>query len=689
MTAVLDPTNPFAQPSTLPYELSPFADIRPEHYLPAVEAGMAERLAALESLAANTEPATEANVIDAWESSGQTLGRALAAFYHVQPADTTDELDAIEAEISPKLARFSDAIYQNRALFDRLTQLAGRVDAGEVVLDAQASYWLETHIRDFERSGIHLPEADQQRLRELNARIAELQVAFGQASLAGSNAAAVHVTDEAELAGWSDAAKDGAREAAQAAGREGWLIELDSCTPQRAMPDSDDRGLRRRIHAAVVGRGWDGEHDTRAILLELARARAERATLLGFAHHAEYVASDACAKSSQAVHDMLGKLAPAAVRNARAEAEELAGVLAGIDPDAELEAADWQYLAERLRAERFNLDANLLRPYLELERVLREGVFAAATALFGITFEPRPDLVGFHPEARVWEVKDADGTGLGLFVGDYYTRPGKQGGAWMNSIVEQNHLLDQRPVVSNNLNLIKPPAGQPALLVWDEVVTMFHEFGHALHGLLSNTRFPSQSGTATPRDFVEFPSQVNELWALDAGLLARYAVHHETGEPIPAEWIETMQNSQQFNQGFKTTEFLAAAILDQAWHTTPLEQLPHDASEVAGFETKALATAGIDFPLTPPRYRSTYFRHVFEGGYAAAYYSYIWSEVLDADTAAWFLDNGGLTRENGDRYRHRLLAPGGSVEAMDTYRDFRGQDPDITHLLERRGLVVE
>ena len=686
---VLDPANPFAQPSALPYELSPFADIRPEHYVPAIEAGMAERLAALDELAANHEPATEANVIEAWESSGQVLGRALSAFYNVQPADTTDELDAIDAEISPKLARFSDAVYQNRALFDRLTELASRRDACEVALDPQAAYWLETHLRDFERSGVHLPESEQQRLRDLNARIAELQSAFGRLALAGSNAAAVHVTDEAELAGWSAAAKDGAGAAAEAAGLEGWLIELDSCTPQRAMPDSDDRGLRRRIHAAVVGRGWSGEHDTRAILLELARARAERATLLGFVHHAEYVASDSCAKSSEAVAAMLGKLAPAAVRNARTEADELRAVLAGIDPTAEMEAADWQYLAERLRADRFNLDANLLRPYLELERVLHEGVFAAATGLFGITFVPRPDLQGYNPEVRVWEVKDADGTGIGLYLGDYFTRPGKQGGAWMNSIVEQNHLLGQRPVVTNNLNLIKPPAGQPTLLVWDEVVTLFHEFGHALHGLLSDTRFPSQSGTATPRDFVEFPSQVNEMWALDAGLLARYAVHHETGEPIPAEWIETMQNSQQFNQGFKTTEFLAAAILDQAWHTTPLEALPRDPEGVEEFEARALADAGIDFPLTPPRYRSTYFKHIFEGGYAAAYYSYVWSEVLDADTAAWFLDNGGLTRENGDRYRHKLLAPGGSVEAMDTYRDFRGQDPDIVHLLERRGLVVD
>lgn len=685
----LDPTNPFAQRSTLPYELTPFTEVRTEHYLPAIEFGISERLAAFEALATNPEPATEQNVIHAWESAGRTLGRALTAFYHLQSADTTDELDDLEAVISPQLARLSDAIYQNRALFDRLTELAGRRDAGEVVLDEQSSYWLETHLRDFERAGVNLPEDAQERLRALNTRIAELQSSFGRIALAGSNAAGVQVTDESELAGWSEAAKDGARAAAAASGREGWLIELDSCTPQRSLPDSDDRGLRQRIHTAVVTRGLGPEHDTRQLVVELARARAERAALLGFPHHAEYVASDACSRSTAEVSAMLGKLAPAAVRNAEGEADELRGVLAGIDADATLEPWDWQYLAERVRAERFSLDANLLRPYLELERVLHEGVFAAATGLFGITFEPRPDLAGYNDEVRVWEVKDADGTGIGLYLGDYFTRPGKQGGAWMDALVDQNDLLGQRPVVSNNLNLIKPPGGQPALLVWDEVITLFHEFGHALHGLLSATRYPSQSGTATPRDFVEFPSQVNEMWALDAELLSRYAVHHQTGEPIPASWIDTMQNSQQFNQGYRTTEFLAAAILDQIWHTTPLADLPTSADEVEAFEQRGLAAAGIDFPLAPSRYRSTYFRHVFEGGYAAAYYSYIWSEVLDADTAAWFLSRGGLTRENGERYRRTLLAPGGSVDAMDTYRDFRGQDPELSHLLERRGLVVD
>ena len=677
----LDAANPFAAASPVPYQLTPWAQVRVEHYLPAVEAGITERLQELQAIADDPELPTRANVIDAWEGSGQILSRALGAFWTVQPADTTEELDAIDAEISPKLARFSDAIYLNQALYERVRALAERVEAGEVSLDPQASYWLETHLRDFVRAGVGLPEADQQRLRELNATLAELQSAFGRRALAGSNAAAVLVSDEGELDGMSESSRAGAKAAADGRGLDGWLLELDSCTPQAILTQLNDRGLRQRVHEASVGRGWAGEFDTRDLVVSIARARAERATLLGFPHHSEYAAADACAQTSAAVHAMLTRLAPAAARNVQAEAEDL--VPLQTEP---LEPWDWEFRSEQLKGQRYNFDAGLLRPYLELERVLHDGVFAAATGLFGITFSERADLVGYNDEVRTFEVFDADGTGLGLFLADYYTRAGKQGGAWMNNIVDQNHLLGQRPVVVNNLNITKPPSGQPTLMTWDEVNTMFHEFGHALHGLLSDTRYASQSGTETPRDFVEFPSQVNEMWSLDPGLLRRYAVHHETGEPIPSDWIDALQRAELFNQGWATTELLAASILDQAWHSTPLDDLPSDASGVLNFERAALVAAGIDHPLAPTRYRSTYFRHIFEGGYAAGYYSYIWSEVLDADTGAWFLANGGLTRANGDRYRERLLAPGGSVEAMDTYRDFRGQDPEISHLLARRGL---
>ena len=685
----LDPANPFSAVSTLPYELPDYTVVRDEHYRPAIEAGMAEQLEQLAALATESRPATIANVIEAWESSGQQLVRALNAFYTKQPADTNAVLDAADEALAPQLAAHSDAIYLDRRLYDRLAALAVRVESGEVQLDPASAYWLERKLLAFERSGVNLPEDDQAKLRTMNHRIAELQSAFGRESLAGMNAGAVLVTDVTELDGLSQAEIEGARERATETGKDGWLIELENTSAQRPLDVLTNRDLRERIHRASVGRGLGGVHDTRPLIVELSRLRAERAGLLGFANHAAYVAADGCAGTGKAVWDLLTRLAPAAVANARHEAVDMEPVWRKFEPEAPLAAWDWQFVSEQLRSELYALDASVLRPYLELERVLHEGVFAAANGLYGITFTERPELAGYNPEVRVFEVAEAEGTPIGLFVADFYTRPGKQGGAWMNNLVDQNHLLGQLPVVSNNSNLVKPPAGQPTLMTWDDVITLFHEFGHALHGLLSDTRYGSQSGTETPRDFVEYPSQVNEMWALDEAILGRYAVHHETGEPMPAEWVATLRGSTLFQQGFKTTEYLAAALLDQVWHSTPLEELPTDPEQVEAFEKAALAKVGLDFNLVPPRYRSAYFRHVFEGGYDAGYYSYLWSEVLDADTGAFITSNGGLTRENGERYRRKLLAKGGSVDAMDSFRDYRGQDPDLRHLLTRRGLMVQ
>ncbi|MFZ0530114.1 MAG: M3 family metallopeptidase [Propionicimonas sp.] len=685
----LDPTNPFASASRLPAELPDFTAIADRHYRPAIEAGMSEQLQQLDALAADPEPASVANVIEAWESSGQLLARALNAFYTKQPADTNDLLDAVEAAISPELAAHGDAIHLNRALYERVAALAARAEAGEVGLDPSSAYWLERRLLAFERAGVNLPDADQRRLRELNQRIAELQSAFGRVCLAGMNAGAVLVTDKAELDGLSEAEIAGARERAAEQGHDhGWLIELDNTSGQRPLDVLKDRGLRERLFRASVGRGLGGDHDTRPIIVELARLRAERAQLLGFANHAAYVAADGCARTGDAVWAMLTKLAPAAVANARSEAAEMAEVWGRLEPGLPLAPWDWQYVSELVRTERYALEASALRPYLELERVLHAGVFAAANALYGITFTERPDLVGYNAEVRIFEVAEADGTLIGLFVADFHTRASKQGGAWMNNLVDQNHLLGQLPVVCNNANLVKPPAGQPTLMTWDDVITLFHEFGHALHGLLSDTAYRSQSGTETPRDFVEYPSQVNEMWALEPELLRSYAVHNETGEPLPAAWVETLRSSTLFQQGFKTTEYLAAALLDQVWHSTGLDELPTDPEDVEEFERAALAKVGLDYELVPPRYRSGYFRHVFEGGYDAGYYSYLWAEVLDADTAAFITANGGLTRGNGERYRRRLLARGGSIDALDAYRDYRGQDPELVHLLRRRGLEV-
>ncbi|MGB7963986.1 MAG: M3 family metallopeptidase [Propionicimonas sp.] len=683
----LDPANPFASRSGLPFELPDFHLIRTEHYRPVVAEGMAEHLAELATIANNPEPATAANVIDAWESSGQLLSRGVLVYYTVKWADTSDELNAVDSGIAPMLAQHSDAIYLDRPLYDRIIALAERAVTGDGVLDEQQSHWLVRTRLAFERAGVQLGDADQQALRALNTRIAALQSEFSRQALAGRNAGAVWVSDAAELAGFSPTEIDAASERAAERGRpQAWLIELDNTSGQRPLASLTNRALRERLHRAATERGLGGEHDTRRLVVDLARGRAERAALLGFASHADYVAADGCAGSAAAVRELLTGLVPAVMRNAAAEAAELDSVLQQLEPGATLQPWDWRYLAEIVRDQRYQLDAGRLRPYLELGRVLHDGVFAAATALYGITFTQRTDLIGYHPDVRIWQVDDADGTPVGLFLGDFFTRASKNGGAWMNNLVEQNHLLGQLAVVCNNANLVRPAAGQPTLMTWDDVITLFHEFGHTLHGLLSDVRYPSKSGTNTPRDFVEYPSQVNELWALDPALLRRYAVHHETGEPLPSEWVDALVSSTLFQQGFKTAEYLAAALLDQVWHTTPLAELPTDPEQVEAFEAAALQQVGLANPLVPPRYRSAYFRHTFEGGYDAGYYAYLWSEVLDADTAAFMTANGGLTRQVGERFRRRLLARGGSIDAMDAYRDYRGQDPDIAHLLQRRGL---
>ena len=684
----LDPANPFATPSDLPYGLPDFAAIRDEHYLPAFEAGMAEERAEVEAIVTSPEPPTEDNVLLEFERSGALLHRVSTVFFSRTSADTADALDALEEELAPRLAAHHDAIYLDRRLHDRLEALQGRVAAGEVTLPDDAAWSLSEMLRDLRRAGVALDDDAKTRLRELNARITTLETAFGRELLADTNASAVLVEDEAELEGLPEDAVAAARQAAQDRGHDtGWLLELMLYSQQPVLASLRRRDVRRRVHQASVSRGGrGGEDDTRAILLELARLRAERARLLGFEHHAAYVADDSTARTTGAVDGMLHRLAPAAAANARREAADLEEALRRDEPGATLEPWDWSFYAERVRQKRYALDDALLRPYLELERVLHDGVFHAATELYGITFTRRKDLVGYHHDVQVYEVHDADGTGIGLFLADWYTRASKRGGAWMNNLVDQSGLLGDLPVVMNNLNIPKPPADEPTLLSWDEVITMFHEFGHALHGLFSAVRLPSQSGTEVPRDFVEYPSQVNEMWAWDPAVLRRYAVHHETGEPLPGEWVETMIASRQFNEGFSTTEYLAAALLDQAWHQLAPEEVPTDVEEVVAFEARALEAAGIAVHAVPPRYRTTYFNHVFGGGYAAAYYSYIWSEVLDAETVEWFGEHGGLRRENGDRFRRMLLSRGGSCDVMDTFRELRGREPRIEPLLARRGL---
>lgn len=688
-STALDPTNPFARRSELPYGLPDFTVIADEHYLPAFDAGMAEELAEVDAILRDPAPPTEENTLVALERSGALLHRVATVFFNRTSADSSPALDALEEQLAPRLAAHEDAILLDPRLHARLEALADRVEAGEVTLADDAAWLLHTLRRDVTRAGAALGSEAQAQVRDLNARITTLESRFGRELLAESNASAVLVEDEAELEGLGAEQVAAARQAAADRGHEqGWLIELTLFSSQPVLAALRRRDVRRRVHEASVGRGArGGDHDTRTTLLELARLRAERARLLGYEHHAAYVAEDATARTTAAVASMLARLAPAAAANARREAADLEGALQADEPGATLEAWDWPYYAERVRAERYSLDDAALRPYLELERVVHDGVFHAANRLYGLTFAERVDLVGYHPDVRVFEVRDAGGGPLGLFLADWYTRESKRGGAWMNNLVDQSRLLDDLPVVVNNLNIPKPPAGEPTLLTWDEVITAFHEFGHALHGLLSDVRLPSQSGTEVPRDFVEYPSQVNEMWAWEPSVLERYAVHHATGEPMPRAWIETMLASRQFNEGFATTEYLAAAILDQAWHTLTPEEVPTDVAEVEAFEARALEAAGIAVHAVAPRYRTSYFNHVFGGGYAAAYYSYIWSEVLDADTVEWFAENGGLRRENGDRFRTALLSRGGTRDVLDFFRDLRGRDPEIAPLLARRGLA--
>ncbi|MGV8978657.1 MAG: M3 family metallopeptidase [Cellulomonas sp.] len=689
-TSALDPANPFATPSTLPYGLPDFSVIREEHYLPALLAGMADQRAEIEAISTDPEPATPLNTLDRLEQSGRLLHRAAAAFFNQSSADATVGLDQIEEQIAPLLAAHHDAVHQDSRLFARLESLHAAAQAGDLDL-APDTAWLLHRLRiDFERSGIALDAPAQGRLRALNAEITSLETVVGREILAGANASAVLVTDQAELDGLPSDTRAAAAHAASERGHDGqWLIELQLPTQQGVLASLHHRGLRERVHTASVTRGSGGDdHDTRGFVLALARLRAERAQLLGHAHHAAYVAADATARTADAVEEILGRLAPAAVANARAEAVDLQRALERDEPGAELEAWDWAYYAERVRSARRSLDDALLRPYLELDRVLRDGVFAAARELYGLTFTPRPDLVGYHPDVRVFEVHEQDGTGIGLFLGDYWTRESKRGGAWMNTLVDQSDLLAERPVVVNNLNIPHPAPGEVTLLSWDEVITLFHEFGHALHGLFSDVRYPSQSGTEVPRDFVEYPSQVNEMWAWEPAILRSYAVHHVTGEPMPPEWVDTLLAARQDGEGFATTEYLAAALLDQAWYRLAPDDVPTDPAEVEAFEAAALEQAGVAFGPVPPRYCTAYFDHIFAGGYSAGYYSYIWSEVLDADTVEWFRERGGLSRANGEEFRRRLLARGGSTDPMSAFRDLRGRDPEIGPLLARRGLLA-
>jgi len=683
--------NPLFAPSPLPLRYPPFDLIRDEHFAPALERGMAEHLQEIEAIAKNPEPPTFENTIVALERSGELLERAATTFFSLASADTNERRQAIEAEFAPKLAAHDDAILLNSELFARVDALHARRDT--LGLDPEAVRLIERYHIEFVRAGARLSEEEKARLREINAELARLETQFSQNVLAEVNDSAVIVERREELDGLSEAAIEAAADAAAQRGLEGkYVITLQNTTGQPANAELTNRELRRRIHEASIARGSRGnQYDNTAIVSRVMRLRAERARLLGYPNHAAYVLEDETARTPEAVDAMLSQLAPAAVVNARREGEALQAMIdreqaAKGEPSFRLEPWDWAYYAEKVRQESYEFDEDALKPYLELDSVLENGVFYAANRLYGITFEERDDLPVYHPDVRVFDVFDADGSQLGIFLFDPYARPSKRGGAWMNAYVSQSKLRGTKAVVANHLNIPKPPAGQPALLTWDEVTTMFHEFGHALHGLFSDVTYPYFAGTRVPRDFVEFPSQVNEMWADWPEVLRNYARHYQTGEPMPQALLDKVLASSKFNQGFMTTEYLAAAMLDQSWHRLAPDEVPPP-ERIMAFEAAALAANGTDYRPVPPRYRTPYFSHIM-GGYDAAYYSYIWSEVLVANTVEWFETNGGLTRENGDRFRRLLLSRGGSREALDLFRDFAGHEPRIEPLLERRGLTA-
>jgi peptidyl-dipeptidase Dcp len=675
-------SNPFQEKSTLEYELPDFAKISDEDYLPAFYAGCEHQLAEIEAITSQTD-VTFDNTVVALERSGKMLERMLLVFYNKSSADTNPTIDKIESEIAPKLAGHEDSIKLNPALFTRIEALYKNRD--QLGLDTESIWLVERYHRDFVHAGAKLSPEDRESLKRYNEKLSELQTKFDQNALAEANRLGVVVDDVAMLAGLSESEIDIATQAAKERGQDGkYLINMVNYTGHPWLASLENRELREKIMRASMSKSTSGgDFDNQDLIKQIVKIRAERAKLLGFANHAAYVLSDQTAGTPENAHKMLRRIAPAAVANARAEAKDLETALQKDSASAQLRSWDWAYYTEKVRKEKYNLDTSLMKPYFELEKVLFDGVFFAAEKLFGISFKERKDLKAYHEEARAFEVFNEDGSKLGLFIGDFFTRDSKHGGAWMNNLVDQSKPLNRKPVVVNNLNIPKPRAGEPALLTFDETSTLFHEFGHALHGLLSDVTYPRFSGTNVERDFVEFPSQVNEMWMLWPEVVQNYAKHHETGEVLPAEWISSLQASETFNEGFETTSYLAAAILDLAWHEVTGQQIDN----VAEFEAQAIKDYGLDFDPVQVRYKSGYFSHVFSGDYDAGYYGYIWSEVLDADTVNWFKQNGGLTRQNGERFRSELLSRGGSIDSMDMFRNFRGQEPQIEPLLTRRGLL--
>ncbi|MDG2367396.1 MAG: M3 family metallopeptidase [Candidatus Marinimicrobia bacterium] len=676
--------NPFYSESDLYMKFPPFDKIKNEHYLPAFEKGIKEHIIEIETIANNDQDPTFNNTIIAMETSGQLLDRVSTVFFSLTSAHTNDDMEKIRSEMAPKLSAHSDQILLNGPLFNRISQLYDQ--RYKLGLDSEGIRLIEKYYIDFVRSGAKLSSEEKEKLKSINGEIAVLQTNFSQNILKEVNALAVVVDSRDELDGLTDSAIEAAANEANSRGLDGkYVIALKNTSGQPSMSSLTNRDLREKIHKTSLSRGSrGGEFDNRENLSKVIKLRAQRAQLMGYSNHAAYRLESQTAQTPKAVNERLSSLAPKALSNAKKEAADLQKMIDAEGGGFQLASWDWDYYTEKVRADRYSFDTSQLKPYFEMDNVLQNGVFFAANQLFGISFKERFDFPVYQDDVRVFEVFNEDGSTLALFIYDGYARSSKSGGAWMNAYVSQSKLKGNLPVVANHQNVVKPSEGEPTLLSFDEVITMFHEFGHALHGMFSNVNYPYFSGTSVPRDFVEYPSQVNEMWAVWPSVLKNYAVHYKTNEAMPKELLDKVLATQKFNQGFSTTEYLASSILDQSLHQLTPEQVP-EAGDLITFEADALKTAGIAFEAVPPRYRSTYFSHII-GGYSAGYYSYIWSEVLDADTVEWFKENGGLKRENGEHFRKTLLSRGGSQDALTIFKDFRGAEPNIQPLLERKGL---
>jgi peptidyl-dipeptidase Dcp len=674
--------NIFASPSALPFGAPQFDKITDADYQPGFEQGMAEHAAEIRAIADNPATPTFDNVIVAMEKSGAMLRRVQAAFGGVQQADTNPARQAIQKAIAPKLSAHNDAIYLDPRLFQRVKTLwDGR--AG-LKLDAEQAQVLKIYYQRFVRAGAQLSPDDKQKLRDINTQLSVLQTSFSQKLLAATKAGALVVDDPAKLKGLGEGGVAAAAEAAKGRGLDGkWVIPLQNTTQQPSLGSLDDRAVRQQLFEASWTRAVKGDaNDTRAVIAEIAELRAKKAALLGFATWADYSLADQMAKTPQIAEAFMAKLIPATAAEERREAAELDAAIKAGGEGFTVKPWDWDRYAERVKKAKLDLDADETRPYFEISTVLEKGVFYAANQLYGLTFKERKDIPVYHPDVRVFEVFDRDGKHLALWYCDYFKRDSKNGGAWNSSFVSASKLLGQTPVIYNVANLPKPAPGQPALISFDDATTMFHEFGHALHGFFANYVYPSEGASA--RDFVEFPSQFNEHWALDPKVLANYAHHYKTGAPIPPPMIDKLRRADNFNQGYSLGELIAVAELDMQWHALPASAPRQDAD---AFETTALGKTGLDVEHVPPRYRSTYFSHIWSGGYAAGYYGYLWTQMLENDAFAWFEQHGGLTRANGDRFRDLVLSRGHSQDYDVMFRAFYGKDPDIEPMLKDRGLL--